>query len=111
MASPFACSTLAQGIRGRMAMQGLYLPRSAPWVPEFRRELLTFDAGKHDDQVDALGLIGQLLDHIEAGKPIPEPEKAKYEYEAKQGQIFGNVPIRELIEQRRRQRMFREDDY
>ena len=63
----------AQAIRGRMAMNGLYLPH-ADWVSEFRRELLTFPAGKHDDQVDALGLIGQLLDHIrgphiEAPKP------------------------------------------
>lgn len=54
----------AQAIRGRMAMSGLYLPAAAPWVPEFRRELLTFPAGVHDDQVDMIGLIGQILDHI-----------------------------------------------
>ena len=95
----------AQGIRGRMAMQGLYLPSNADWVPEFRRELLTFDAGKHDDQVDALGLIGQLLDHIEAGDAPKTPETAKYEYEAKEGQIFGNVPIVELIERQTRRRL------
>lgn len=58
----------AQSIRGRMAMQGLYLPKGAAWVSAFRHELLTFDAGKHDDQVDALGLIGQLLDRMLAGK-------------------------------------------
>ena len=33
-------------------------------VAELRSELLSFPAGKHDDQVDALGLIGQLLDTI-----------------------------------------------
>jgi hypothetical protein len=27
-----------------------------------RAELLSFPAGRHDDQVDAIGLIGQLLD-------------------------------------------------
>jgi hypothetical protein len=32
-------------------------------------ELLSFPAGKHDDQVDALGLAGQLLDKISAGPP------------------------------------------
>lgn len=63
----------AQAIRGRIAMNGLYLPR-ADWVAEFRRELLTFPAGKHDDQVDALGLIGQLLDHI--GGPRKEQPAA-----------------------------------
>jgi hypothetical protein len=30
--------------------------------------LLTFPAGKYDDQVDALGLCGQLLDVMVAGR-------------------------------------------
>lgn len=54
----------AQSIIGRMAMKGLYCPFGAPWFAEFRRELLLFDAGKNDDQVDALGLIGQVLDKM-----------------------------------------------
>jgi len=37
-------------------------------------ELLSFPAGKHDDQVDALGLIGQLLDIIQPGQHPPKPE-------------------------------------
>jgi phage terminase large subunit-like protein len=43
-----------------MATLGLY-PSRAPWLADLRSELLSFPAGKHDDQVDALGLIGQLL--------------------------------------------------
>jgi hypothetical protein len=39
-----------------------------PWFADLRAELLSFLAGKHDDQVDALGLIGQLLDRISAGQ-------------------------------------------
>lgn len=54
----------AQSIRGRMAMDGLYVPISQGWYPDFRSELLSFPAAKHDDQVDALGLIGQLLDDM-----------------------------------------------
>jgi predicted phage terminase large subunit-like protein len=54
----------AQSIRGRMALDGLYVPTAAGWYPSFRSELLSFPAGKHDDQVDALGLIGQLLDDM-----------------------------------------------
>jgi predicted phage terminase large subunit-like protein len=62
----------AQSIRGRMALEGLYVPAHATWYPEFRAELLNFPAGKHDDQVDALGLIGQLLDQMLPGqKPRP----------------------------------------
>jgi predicted phage terminase large subunit-like protein len=54
----------AQSIIGRMAERGLFCPFGASWFSEFRRELLLFDAGKHDDQVDALALIGQVLDKM-----------------------------------------------
>jgi hypothetical protein len=37
-------------------------------MPDLRSELLSFPAGKHDDIVDALGLIGQLLDRIGLGQ-------------------------------------------
>jgi predicted phage terminase large subunit-like protein len=57
----------AQSIRGRMAMMGLQVPTGEKWYPELRSELLSFPAGKHDDQVDALGLVGQLLDRMRAG--------------------------------------------
>jgi len=67
----------AQSIRGRMALQGLYVPERAPWYANFRAELLSFPAGKHDDQVDALGLIGQLLDKMIAGRPVAKPEEQK----------------------------------
>jgi predicted phage terminase large subunit-like protein len=62
----------AQSIRGRMAMDGLYVPAGAPWLADLRSELLTFPAGRHDDQVDALGLVGQLLDRmVPPAKPKP----------------------------------------
>lgn len=67
----------AQSIRGRMAIDGLYIPSNAGWLPDLRSELLSFPAGKHDDQVDALGLIGQLLDTIAAGEKPKQPEKSK----------------------------------
>jgi len=53
------------------------VPTGASWYPELRSELLSFPAGKHDDQVDALGLVGQLLDHMLAGEKPAEPEKPK----------------------------------
>lgn len=63
----------AQSIRGRMALEGLYVPVNAAWYPDLRSELLSFPAGKRDDQVDALGLVGQLLDRMLKGtatKPV-----------------------------------------
>jgi hypothetical protein len=57
---------------------GLRVPRRALWQQAFEAELLTFSAGKHDDQVDALGLVGQLLDQMVKGTALKparrEPE-------------------------------------
>jgi hypothetical protein len=64
-------------IRGRMALDGLYVPERAPWYAAFRAELLSFPAGKHDDQVDALGLIGQLLDKMVVGRHAAKPEETQ----------------------------------
>jgi hypothetical protein len=65
-----------------MALEGLYVPSDAPWYAEFKSELLGFPAGKHDDQVDALGLIGQLLDQMVPGqapkKPVPQKPDSGY---------------------------------
>jgi hypothetical protein len=56
---------------------GLYLPTNAAWLSDLRSELLSFPAGKHDDCVDALGLIGQLLDTISKGNRPEPPESVK----------------------------------
>lgn len=67
----------AQSIRGKIAQHGLWLPANAPWRKDLEAELLTFPTGRHDDQVDALGLIGQLLDKMGGAKrwePIVYPK-------------------------------------
>ena len=46
-------------------------------VTELRSELLSFPAGKHDDQVDALGLVGQMLDIMVAGPKPKLPDTAR----------------------------------
>jgi len=75
-------SVRAQSIRGRMALEGLYVPIDATWYADFRSELLSFPAGKHDDQVDAIGLVGQLLDKMMSGdapkKPEPKQDQSGY---------------------------------
>ena len=55
-----------------MALEGLYVPTWASWYSEFKSELLSFPAGKYDDQVDALGLIGQLNRSDGAGTSAKE---------------------------------------
>ena len=51
----------AQSIRGRMRQGRVDVSTKAPWYAAFQQELLTFPMARHDDSVDALGLIGQLL--------------------------------------------------
>ncbi|MEH2525859.1 putative phage terminase large subunit-like protein [Bradyrhizobium sp. AZCC 2176] len=69
-------SVRARSIQGRMALDGLYYPKHAPWVPEWLAELLNFPASKHDDQVDAMGLVGQLLDIMVTGR-VGKPQDMK----------------------------------
>ena len=59
-----------------MAIQGLYLPPSVSWRADFEGELLRFPSGAHDDICDALGLIGQLLDHMHA-PTVAKPDAPK----------------------------------
>ena len=64
-----------------MALEGLYLPTTKPWAEALRSELLSFPAGKHDDQADALGLMGQMLDSIgygETPKIVPFVQRDRY---------------------------------
>jgi predicted phage terminase large subunit-like protein len=71
----------AQSIRGRMALRGLRVLKDAPWRAGFVSELLRFPAGVHDDQVDAIGLVGQLLDQMIGGhrqRPQEKPKRDKY---------------------------------
>ena len=65
----------AQSIRGRAALGGLYLPTDAPWRSDLVAEMMSFPAGVHDDQVDALGLVGQLLDKMVSGARTKAPAK------------------------------------
>jgi predicted phage terminase large subunit-like protein len=67
----------AQAIRGYIAMHGLYVPTNAKWAADLRSELMSFPAGKHDDMVDMLGLLGQLLDTMLKGTRAKLVEKPK----------------------------------
>jgi predicted phage terminase large subunit-like protein len=44
------------------------LPAEAPWLDEFRTELLRFPQGRHDDQVDSLSqFLAWAADHAWGG--------------------------------------------
>lgn len=56
--------TRSRSFQARAACGRVYLPAQAPWLADFTGELLMFPAGKHDDQVDAIGLVGRMLDEL-----------------------------------------------
>lgn len=60
--------TRCRAFQARAAMGKVYLPHNAPWVADLLTEMINFPAGKHDDQVDTLGLVGRMLDQMVAGK-------------------------------------------
>lgn len=69
--------TRSRSMQGRTAAGRVYLPHNAPWLADFMGELLAFDAGKFDDQVDAFGLIGRMLDEMIAAAAPKDTRKPK----------------------------------
>lgn len=53
----------ARPIQGRMEQGKVFFPtvESTPWMPTLQNEMLKFPLGVHDDQVDALAWIGQMI--------------------------------------------------
>jgi predicted phage terminase large subunit-like protein len=51
----------AQAIRGRMQQGKVLFPHNSPWVTDLKSEMLSFPAGKYDDQVDVMALIGLAI--------------------------------------------------
>jgi hypothetical protein len=50
---------------------------------------MNFPAGKHDDQVDALGLIGQILDRMGKGTAVcPDDQKPRFMNEMTMDEVW-----------------------
>ena len=60
-----------QSILGRISMLKVRFPKHAEWWPPMQSEIIRFPHGKHDDQVDALSLIGRMLAGMTAGRMPP----------------------------------------
>ena len=62
----------ARAIQGRMRQGGVHFDTEAPWWPSFHEELLRFDRGEYDDQVDAIAWLGQILNELIEAPTIKE---------------------------------------
>jgi hypothetical protein len=54
----------------------VFLPKVAPWKEHVLSQLLKFPAGRNDDAVDVLSLIGRGLEMLRPPKtpgPVPKP--------------------------------------
>jgi predicted phage terminase large subunit-like protein len=67
--------TRARAIQARCAMGKVYLPKHAPWKADLMSQLMRFPAGKYDDGVDVLSLLGRGLEFANDPK-IPKPPSA-----------------------------------
>lgn len=68
----------AQSIRGRVSMGKVLFPDFVPWFSDALDEMLKFPAGKKDDFVDCLSMVGLGMSrHITASKP--KKKKAGFE--------------------------------
>lgn len=71
----------AQSIRGRMRTGSVKFNKRARWYPEFEQEMLEFDRGAHDDQVDTMALFGMYLDKLMDAPTFKEIKDYEYESE------------------------------
>lgn len=97
----------AQSIRARMALDGLHYSVNAPWFPTLQSELLAFPNGKHDDIVDALGLIGQLLDLMSNGRAPSNEEKKPDELAyiiRPDGSVRSNMSVFDIVQAKLRRK-------
>ena len=62
----------ARSIQGMIERRGLYIPRHAAWGKVVSQELVNFPAGRNDDIVDALALIGRMMLIVRPGDEQPK---------------------------------------
>jgi predicted phage terminase large subunit-like protein len=74
----------ARAIQGRMRQGGVRFDTESEWWPSFQEELLRFDRGEYDDQVDALAWLGQILNELESAPTVLELRDMEWEDEVRE---------------------------
>lgn len=78
--------TRARAIQGRMRAGGVKFNKDGDWYIEFEDELLKFDRGVHDDQVDAFAWLGLFINNMHDAPTKQEIEDMEYEDELNRDQ-------------------------
>jgi predicted phage terminase large subunit-like protein len=80
--------TRARSIQGRMKAQMVRFDRESGWFDGLLTEMTQFPRGKHDDRVDAMSLLGQMLDELISPQTQEEEDLAEYQ-ESRRGLAAG----------------------
>lgn len=85
----------AQAIRGRLRAGGVKIHKKAKWYPVFEEEMIEFDRGTHDDQVDMMALFGMFLDSLQDAPTASEIKTLEWEeeYNTEENLDFGRSII------------------
>jgi predicted phage terminase large subunit-like protein len=78
----------AQAIRLRARSGKLKVNKQADWWPNFEDEIIGFPRAPHDDQVDALALVGQALNKFYEAPTNEEIEEEQWEEAMEEGGYF-----------------------
>lgn len=93
--------TRAAAIRGLFLSEGVRIVR-APWNAALQRELIEFPSGDHDDQVDALSLIGRRFPVLTSPEAAIEVKKDPYAglmvRPGPDGRMYTNATLDEMFE-------------
>jgi predicted phage terminase large subunit-like protein len=66
--------TRARSFQALASMGKVKLPKNAHWKADLLSQLLRFPAGKHDDAVDVLSLLGRGMEMVTDATPEQPPE-------------------------------------
>lgn len=98
--------TRAAAIRGLLLSGHVHILQ-APWTRALQRELLEFPAGDHDDQVDALGLIGRRFPMLSAPSPVDrtvDPYAGQMIRKGPDGKFYYQATLDQMFRDRERVR-------
>ena len=66
---------MARAFQARCAMGGVYIPMAASWLPDVMSQLMRFPAGRYDDAITVVSLIGLGLENMRAPEIKPDTPK------------------------------------
>lgn len=78
----------AQTIKARMRIQRVKFDKKADWFMTFEQELLRFPRDAHDDQVDAIAILGRGIEKFSEAPTREEMEQIEHDEELVNSDIY-----------------------